>query len=358
MVYSSHGIHYFPKKGPFGMKNKKGLKIACLILACLLFVYGIIALFPRFDNFSGNNPMMKDGDLPILIAHGGGNKEFPDNTLEAFYNAYSVDQRVMMETDVSITKDGVVILSHDTTLDRKTNVTENISDWNYSDLIAQKVDFGYTNPTDENDRLSGERQHFTGEDGEEKYPTDVTYPSGIRPRDEKIFLATTLEELIVSFPGNRINVEIKQSGELGKRALAEVIRLLREHNAFDRVVLASFHDEIYAEFERMQKSEEVPTEFMYSPATGPATEFVVLHLLGLDVFFGDKMCVFQLPTEQLGIDLATRRLVRSAHRHNLAVHYWTINDPDEMKQLIGIGADGIMTDYPHRLKEVYDSYSK
>ena len=46
------------------------------------------------------------------------------------------------------------------------------------------------------------------------------------------------------------------------------------------------------------------------------------------------------------------------HSHNLAVHYWTINDPEEMRYLIGIGADGIMTDYPHLLKEVYDSYGK
>jgi len=39
------------------------------------------------------------------------------------------------------------------------------------------------------------------------------------------------------------------------------------------------------------------------------------------------------------------------------VHYWTINEPDEMRQLIEIGADGIMTDYPHRLKDVYENYN-
>lgn len=193
---------------------KKVLTVAAVVIAC----YGVIALFPRFDNFKLDNSMMKEGELPLLIAHGGGNKEFPDNTLEAFYNAYSVDNRVMMETDVSITKDGVVILSHDTTLDRKTNVTGNIIDWNYSDLIEQKVDFGYTNPT-QSGKLNGERKHFTDENGVEKYPVDVEYPEGVEPRDEQVFLATTLEELIVSFPENRINVEIKQSGETGLKAL-------------------------------------------------------------------------------------------------------------------------------------------
>lgn len=336
---------------------KKRLKIAALILAGIALVYGIIALLPRPANYSLENPMRKDGELPILIAHGGGNKEFPDNTLEAFYNAYSVDARVMMETDVSITKDGVVILSHDTTLDRKTNVTGSIADWNYSDLIAQKVDFGYTNPTDDG-VLTGERKKFTTLEGNEVTPLDVQYPEGVQPRDEQVFLATTLEELLVAFPNNRINVEIKQSGQLGLTALAEVIRLLNRYDAFDRVVLASFHEEIYTEFERLQAAGEVPETFMCSPAYDAATAFFVLQILKLDVFFDESMCVFQLPTEEYGFDLATAGLVEAANRHNLAVHYWTINDVDEMKHLIDIGADGIMTDYPHRLQEVYDSYSK
>lgn len=337
------------------VKTKKRLKIVAIVLAAIALVYAVIALWPRPQNFAlDENPMMKDGDLPILIAHGGGNREFPDNTLEAFYNAYSVDPRAMMETDVSITADGVVILSHDTTLDRKTNVTGAIADWNYSDLIAQKVDFGYTNPT-EDGVLSGERKHFATDDGVEKYPTDVTYPDGITPRDETVFLATTLEELIVAFPENRINVEIKQEGELGKRALTEILRLLTEYDAFDRVVLASFHGEIYDEFRRLQDAGEVPEAFMYSPGTAGATRYFVLQLLNLDVFFGDGMCVFQLPMEQMGFNLATKGLVNNAHRHNLAVHYWTINDVEDMKYLIEIGADGIMTDYPHRLQEVYDA---
>ena len=335
---------------------KKVLKVTALVLACVLLVYSVIAVFPRFDNYKAENPMRTTEKLPILIAHGGGNKEFPDNTLEAFYNAYSVDKKVMMETDVSITKDGVIILSHDTTLDRKTNVTGAIADWNYADLMAQKVDFGYTNPTDENETLCGEREHFKDENGIEKFPTDVTYPEGITARDEKVFLATTLEELIVSFPENRINVEIKQPGELGIRAIKEVLRLLEKHNAFDRVVLASFHEELYDEYVRLQKSGEVPENFMYSPSYDATTAFVVMQILKVDLFFGDGLCVFQVPMEEKGVNLANKSFVKTAHRHNMAVHFWTINDPKEMKHLISIGADGIMTDYPHRLKEVYEAY--
>lgn len=335
-------------------KNKKTVKKLIIIVSSVLIIYLILALFPRSDNYKYDNAMMKE-DLPMLIAHGGGNKEFPDNTLEAFYNAYSVDKNVMMETDVSITKDGVVILSHDTTLDRKTNVTGNICDWNYSDLIDQKVDFGYTNPT-KDDKLNGEREHFKDKNGVEKFPTDVEYPEGIEPRDSKVFLATTLEELIVNFPNNKINVEIKQSGEWGFKALEKTLEIITKYEAFDRIVLASFHEEIYDEYQRLQKEKEVPEIFMYSPATQSVTTFFVLQLLKLDLFYGDNICVFQLPMEQIGFNLATKSLVNAAHKNNIAVHYWTINDPEDMKHLIEIGADGIMIDYPHLLKEVYDNY--
>ena len=339
------------------MKRKKAGKCILIILAALVLIYGAIALFPRQKNFVPDNPMRTDRALPILIAHGGGNGEFPDNTLEAFYNAYSVDPRVMLETDVSITADGVVILSHDTTLDRKTNVTGAIADWTYADLMEQKVDFGYTNPT-QDEVLCGERVHFTDENGVEKYPTDVAYPAGVEPRDERVFLATTLEELLVAFPDSRINVEIKQPGELGFRALAEVLRLLEVYDAFDRVVVASFHEEIYDEFQRLQAAGEVPETFMCSPSYDATTKFYALQLLNLDVFYGDDMCVFQLPMEEYGFDLATAHLVKAAHKHNMAVHYWTINDPEDMRHLIDIGADGIMSDYPHRLQAVYDTYGK
>ena len=240
-----------------------GIAVLAIALACL-----VLFLLPKPQNFALTNPMLKDSELPILIAHGGGNREFPDNTLEAFYNAYSVDPRVMMETDVSITKDGVVILSHDVRLDRKTNVTGNIADWNYADLIAQKVDFGYTNETKSMKRVEGSAlRKFTTEDGRNVTPMDVPYPEGVQPRDNEVFLATSLEDLIVSFPENRINVEIKQEGEKGMECMREILRLLEKHNAWDRVVLASFHNDIYAEYQRLQKAGEVPATFMCSPVT-------------------------------------------------------------------------------------------
>lgn len=97
---------------------------------------------------------------------------------------------------------------------------------------------------------------------------------------------------------------------------------------------------------------------MYSPSVAPVIRYVALGALNLDFLFKDGLCVFQLPIKQMGVPLNTQWLVNSAHKHNVAVHYWTINDVSEMQHLIDIGADGIMTDYPHLLRQVLDAQSE
>ena len=144
----------------------------------------------------------------------------------------------------------------------------------------------------------------------------------------------------------------------GIKALHEAIRIAEKHDAFDRIIFASFHSEIFAESMRMKKEGEVPEQIMLSPSLGSTIKFFGLHFFGLDVFYFDSIAVLQVPMEEYGFTIATKSFVKSAHKHNLAVQFWTINDIEEMKTLIDIGADGIMTDYPHRLQEVYNSYSK
>ncbi len=336
--------------------GKKSGSVGLVILIIILIIalaLTIFALLPKPQSFKGENPLLKDGDRPILVAHRGGDGEFPGNTLEAFYNAYSVDERVLMETDANITKDGVLILCHETYLEKRTNVSGDIIDWNYSDMIEQKVNFGYHNKTD-----SDELYPFADEYGKEIKPTDLEgYPEGLEGRDKEVYLATTFEELLVAFPNNIISVEIKQSGETGLAAAKEAVRIVSKHNAFDRVIFASFKDEVFAEYKRLQKSGEVPESFMYSPSLMGAIKYVALYFFGLDAFYNDGIAVLQIPMEEYGIGLSSKRLIRFANKHNIAVHYWTINDEDEMRTLIENGADAIMTDYPHKLKEVLDSYS-
>ncbi|HOI46437.1 MAG TPA: glycerophosphodiester phosphodiesterase family protein [Bacilli bacterium] len=342
--------------------NKKLLKLL-IIFGSIALVWSILFVAPRPQSVRGTNPLMiESGTRPILIAHGGGNLEFPDNTLEAFYHAYSVDSNVMMETDVSLTKDGIIILTHDTTLDRKTTLQyAPVIEINYSDLIQNEVDFSYHNQVSPNSNgfnVSGEFIQYKNYLGETVTPLDVSYPTGVTPRHSTKFLSTTLEELIKAFPNNLINVEIKQTGEIGLLALTKVIELLdelnEEFNTYDRIVLASFHKEVFEEMIRLQQTSH--PNLKYSPETMGVVKFYVLQLLGISLFYNDPITVLQVPTGQYGLSLSNKGFIRTAHRHNIAVHYWTIDDPDVMRMLIKNGADGIMTNRPTLLKQVYDEF--
>jgi glycerophosphoryl diester phosphodiesterase len=299
-----------------------------------------------------------------MIAHGGGNLEFPDNTLEAFYNAYSIDQEVMLETDVSLTKDGVIILTHDTTLDRKTTLLNaEVININYVDLVRDEVDFNYQNtvvPNSNGFNVSGVLTKYKTFEDKEVTPVDVNYPAGVVARHPSKFLVTTLEELITKFPNNFINVEIKQTGDTGLLALAKVIELMERldpnYNTFGRIVLASFHQNIYEELQRIREDDH-PT-LMYSPELMGVVKYFVFHTLRLDLFYFDRVSVLQVPMGRYGLNLATRGFVNTARRHNIAVHYWTINDEADMRLLVRNGAHGIMTDRPTLLKQIIDQETK
>ena len=325
-------------------------------------VYGLIALFPRPQNFQGINPLrVQAGEVPFLIAHGGGNLEFPDNTLEAFYHAYSIDNNVMLETDVNLTQDGIIILSHDRSLDQKTNLTNaDVIATNYADLVANEVDFGYQNNISGANgyNTSGVFTKYRDYSGRERTPLDVSYPDGVTARHETKFLVTTLEELIIKFPNNLINVEIKQTEDIGLLALEKVITLMDElntsHQTYERIVLATFHNEIYQAMEDLQKTSH--PQLMFSPETVGVLTFFILQTTLMSVFYRQPVAVFQLPTEQEGLSLTTDLLLNTAHLHNIAVHYWTINDEATMRELIEKGVDGIMTDRPTLLNEVLSEY--
>jgi len=140
------------------------------------------------------------------------------------------------------------------------------------------------------------------------------------------------------------------------KAVAEAVRLLEKYDAFDRVILASFHSEIFGEFKRLRKQDLVPDEFMYSPGIMGIAKYFALMTLGIDSLYLDSIAVLQIPMEEYGFNFASKRLINTAHEHNLAVHYWTIDDEDEMRLLIELGADAIMTDNPSVLKKVLEEY--
>jgi glycerophosphoryl diester phosphodiesterase len=331
------------------------------ILLGIILAYLFMLLAPRIQSFQGVNPLRTHDDLPMMIAHGGGNLEFPDNTLEAYYHTYSIDPSAMLETDINMTKDYELILSHDRTLDRTTTmVNATISDVNYRDLVDNEIDFNYKNPTSGANGFNTAETFFPYRNYQNNTvtPLDVIYPEGIDARHPTKFLVSTLRQLIIAFPNNLINVEIKQTGDFGVLALEKTIELMEalddEYNTFSRIVLASFHREVYQAI--LDYKATTTPELMYSPEFNGVLKFYIMQLTGSSVFYTDTIAALQLPVSQLGLSLTTRSLISTAHKHNIAVHYWTINDEATMRELIEKGVDGIMTDRPTLLKQVLDSY--
>ena len=123
----------------------------------------------------------------------------------------------------------------------------------------------------------------------------------------------------------------------------------------DQIVIGTFHDEIEAELK------EKYSDLLRGAPTGTAAKFVLTQYLGVNIFDDSDFACLQIPTSyDLGIEiyLDSKSLIDRAHRRNIAVQYWTINDPDEMRKLIELGCDCIMTDNPKLLKEVLEEYKK
>lgn len=344
------------------VKLKKWHK-ALIIIGCIILVWGTIAVWPRPQVMEVNPFIVEDGETPLIIAHRGGRREFPENTLEAFYNAVSVSENVMLETDVSITSDGIPVVCHDLKLDRTTNMTGLISDYTY-EYLYENADFGYAN-VKEKDADGNETDNYVltkyvsehpDHNGQEVTPLDVDYPDGVTARHSTKFLVTKFEEVLQAFPNTFICVEIKQSGELGAQALQAVIDLIEDYNAFDTVIIGSFHNDIYSKIKELKKA--TYPDLMFSPETSGVVGILVTSWFLVDAFYNEPITCLQVPMSQYGIKVATRHFVNTAHAHNIAVQFWTINDEEDMRTLVELGVDGIMSDYPHRLASVYAEYQK
>ena len=153
----------------------------------------------------------------------------------------------------------------------------------------------------------------------------------------------TLEEAMVYLQANGpfyYIIEIKNSGETGCRAADILYETLRKTGALDHAVIGTFHNEVTAYMDATYP------DMLRSAGFNECIEFYIYSLLKLEKKGGWPFVALQIPTTDYTVNLGTSRLVNYAHKHNIAVQYWTINDPDEMAYLQSIGADAIMTDVP------------
>jgi glycerophosphoryl diester phosphodiesterase len=147
----------------------------------------------------------------------------------------------------------------------------------------------------------------------------------------------TLDELLAAHPDVPVNVEIKQDDPAIEEA---VLATLDRHGARERTLLAAEHDHI------MKRIRAAAPDVLTSHSAAEVAEFVGRLREGTLAGYRPPGIAFQVPPSYLDIPIVTPEFVATAHRLGTEVHVWTINDPAQMRALLDLGVDAIMTDVP------------
>jgi glycerophosphoryl diester phosphodiesterase len=232
---------------------------------------------------------------PIPFAHRGGAARHPENTWVSFGHAVSLGYRYL-ETDARLTRDGVVLAFHDATLERVTD---------RSGTIAE-------------------------------LPWEVVRQARIGGAHEPV----RLDDLLDAYPDVRVNIDAKED-----HVVEPMCRMLERVGAVDRVCIASFSDA------RLERARGLLGPALCTSAGPRGVARLRLASAGAPVRAPSVPCV-QVPVRARGVRLVDRRFVTTAHRGGIAVHVWTVDDAVEMRRLLDLGVDGIMTDEPDLLRAV------
>jgi glycerophosphoryl diester phosphodiesterase len=253
--------------------------------------------------------------VPRLYAHRGAAAELPENTLPSFQRALELGADAL-ETDAHLTRDGHVVLSHDSTGQRMCGVAARIADSTLEEVQAWDAGRGFVDA------------------------------QGARVHAGKGFRLPTFAEVLRALPEARFNVDAKSRHP---EMVPRLIEVLKEAKAEERTLVASFDVRTLRQVRRLG----------YPGKTGLA-QAEVWRLVGLPLalhgFVPLRGAAAQLPYRIYGIDLGTRAVVDKCHALGLEVHYWTVNDPALAERLLDHGADAIMTDDPRAIAPVLEKW--
>ena len=248
-----------------------------------------------------------------IYGHRGARALLPENTIQAFQAAIDGGANAI-ETDVHLTSDGKVVVFHDATGERIAGKPDAIASTTSAEALSWDV--GY--------------QHVDSQ--------------GNRPFMGQGFRMPLLKELLETFPGLRINIDIKP----GSTAAAAVVDIIRRHGNPKDVLLTSFSDAVRT---RLQ-------DLGYAGPIGLGKNECLRALL-LPRFIIRKRWKagtrIQVPPAFGPFKLASRRFIDKAHAAGLKVDFWTIDEPDVARALVQMGADGIMSDNPAVIAEALRS---
>ena len=250
----------------------------------------------------------------VNFAHRGGAKIIPENTREGFREGLRVGAGVL-ELDVHTTADGTVVVIHDETVDRTTDGSGAICEMTLAEV--KRLDAGY---------------RFTPDGGR-------TYPY----RGEGVRIPT-MEEVYREFTDVPINVEIKGNRPGIEKALW---RIIEGAGAEERTLVVSEDSGTIRRF-REASGRRVAT----ASSSVELIFFWLLRRLRLSGLSKPSYQALQGPETYKGLRIVTSELIRRAHERGLRVDVWTIDHEPDMRRLLGLGVDGIMTDRPDILTRV------
>ncbi len=324
-------------------KKGRGWKILLCVLAGLAVFFAVINLIPP-KKVMENNPFIKaKGELPMIAAHRGGGISNPENTLLAFRTAVKEYGIRICETDLWMTSDGHLVYSHDSSINRVAcpDGAEKVTIGEHTLEELRRYNMGYNF----RDPVSGEYIYRDADEAQQE-------ALGLKIPEFQDLLAEfyeTNKDLLFI-------VEIKNDGETGFQAAGIIDRVLTEQfpDYRSNLVVGTFHPAIEADLK-----ENHPT-LLRGASTAGAAKFILTQLLRVNLFSGSDFSCLQIPMEYdlkgIRLKLTAGTIIERAHRQNIAVQFWTINDADDMRFLIERDVDAIMTDDPLLLKKVLDEY--
>ncbi|MGM0884662.1 MAG: glycerophosphodiester phosphodiesterase [Bacillota bacterium] len=235
----------------------------------------------------------------INFAHRGASGYCPENTMAAFSKALELGA-TGIETDVQMTRDGIVVILHDESLARTTGRHQLVKDTDYAELKA--LDAG---------------SWFDSAFQAERVPS--------------------LEQLLelIKHTDTILNIEIKNGIVLYPEIEHKVIEAVRAFQMSDRVIISSFNHYSLVQCKRL--APEIRTGVLYMEGLYRPWDYAAT--LQADALHPYKYAV-------------TPEWIAEAAGHGIGYHPFTVNEPLEMERLIDAGAAGIITDYPDRLAEV------
>ena len=242
--------------------------------------------------------------MTIVYAHRGAAAERPENTLPSFRRALELGADAL-ETDVHLTADREIVAAHDEDGARMTGVARTLRSATLSEIQGWDAGYGFVDAR------------------------------GGRPFQGQGYRIPSLHELLGDLPRVRFNVDLKSE----EPALVErFIATVREHQAEDRVIAASFFRSTLVSLRRAG---------WRGDSSLSRAEFLYWGLLPSWLQRGRPRATrAQIPTHAGRLQFATPRKLEKLQQLGLRVDYWTINDPNEARRLVALGADGIMTDDP------------